>query len=60
MAFQASRCTRIDSDCRDTLDERVKGLQSGADDYLCKPFALAEVAARLQALFVVVMVIIIL
>ena len=35
---------------RDTLDERVKGLQSGADDYLCKPFALAEVAARLQAL----------
>ena len=35
---------------RDTLDERVKGLQRGADDYLCKPFALAEVAARLQAL----------
>lgn len=35
---------------RDTLDERVKGLQHGADDYLCKPFALAEVAARLQAL----------
>lgn len=35
---------------RDTLDERVKGLQHGADDYLCKPFALAEVVARLQAL----------
>lgn len=35
---------------RDTLEERVKGLQSGADDYLCKPFALAEVVARLQAL----------
>ncbi|MCK3655294.1 DNA-binding response regulator [Pasteurellaceae bacterium Macca] len=35
---------------RDTLDERVKGLQQGADDYLCKPFALAEVVARLQAL----------
>lgn len=35
---------------RDTLDERVKGLQRGADDYLCKPFALAEVVARLQAL----------
>ena len=35
---------------RDALDERVKGLQKGADDYLCKPFALAEVAARLQAL----------
>ncbi|MDG2914962.1 response regulator [Bisgaard Taxon 10/6] len=35
---------------RDTLDERVNGLQMGADDYLCKPFALAEVVARLQAL----------
>ncbi|MDU8923742.1 response regulator [Pasteurellaceae bacterium LIM206] len=35
---------------RDTLDERVKGLQQGADDYLCKPFALTEVVARLQAL----------
>lgn len=35
---------------RDTLDERVKGLQSGADDYLCKPFALAELSARLHAL----------
>lgn len=35
---------------RDALSQRVDGLQSGADDYLCKPFALAEVAARLQAL----------
>lgn len=35
---------------RDTIDERVGGLQSGADDYLGKPFALAEVVARLQAL----------
>ncbi|MDH2997071.1 DNA-binding response regulator [Pasteurellaceae bacterium LFhippo2] len=35
---------------RDTLDERIAGLQRGADDYLCKPFALAEVVARLQAL----------
>jgi len=35
---------------RDALDQRVQGLQSGADDYLGKPFALAEVAARLQAL----------
>jgi len=35
---------------RDALDQRIQGLQSGADDYLCKPFALAEVAARLQAL----------
>lgn len=35
---------------RDTLDDRVSGLQQGADDYLGKPFALAEVVARLQAL----------
>lgn len=35
---------------RDTLDERITGLQLGADDYLCKPFALTEVVARLQAL----------
>lgn len=35
---------------RDALDQRIEGLQKGADDYLCKPFALAEVAARLDAL----------
>lgn len=35
---------------RDALQQRVTGLQQGADDYLCKPFALSEVAARLQAL----------
>ncbi|MEC5320999.1 quorum sensing response regulator transcription factor QseB [Brenneria populi subsp. brevivirga] len=35
---------------RDALEQRVEGLQSGADDYLSKPFALTEVAARLQAL----------
>ncbi|MCL6326110.1 quorum sensing response regulator transcription factor QseB [Pectobacterium polaris] len=35
---------------RDALEQRVEGLQRGADDYLCKPFALTEVAARLQAL----------
>lgn len=35
---------------RDTLDERLVGFNAGADDYLCKPFALAEVAVRLQAL----------
>lgn len=35
---------------RDALADRVGGLDAGADDYLVKPFALAEVAARLRAL----------
>ena len=35
---------------RDTIDDRVRGLQAGADDYLVKPFALEEFLARVQAL----------
>jgi DNA-binding response OmpR family regulator len=35
---------------RDEVDDRVRALQDGADDYVVKPFALEEVAARLQAL----------
>jgi len=35
---------------RDAVDDRVAGLRSGADDYLVKPFAAAELVARLQAL----------
>jgi two-component system, OmpR family, copper resistance phosphate regulon response regulator CusR len=35
---------------RDGLDDRVRGLDSGADDYLCKPFAFAELLARARAL----------
>lgn len=35
---------------RDDISQRVEGLKLGADDYLCKPFALIEVAARLEAL----------
>ena len=35
---------------RSTLDDRVVGLDSGADDYLIKPFALAELIARCRAL----------
>ncbi len=35
---------------RDEVEDRVRGLQAGADDYVVKPFALEEVSARLQAL----------
>jgi two-component system, OmpR family, response regulator len=35
---------------RDAVADRVEGLDSGADDYLVKPFALAELHARLRAL----------
>jgi DNA-binding response OmpR family regulator len=35
---------------RDEVDDRVRGLQAGADDYVVKPFALEEIAARLHAL----------
>jgi len=35
---------------RDEVDDRVAGLEAGADDYLAKPFALPELLARLRAL----------
>jgi len=35
---------------RDAVDDRVHGLDTGADDYLVKPFSFAELAARLRAL----------
>lgn len=34
---------------RDAVDERVRGLTAGADDYLAKPFAFEELAARIEA-----------
>src|SRR5262245_55825863 len=35
---------------RESVDDRVAGLDRGADDYLTKPFAMKELAARLRAL----------
>lgn len=36
---------------RDTIEDRVNGLDAGADDYLVKPFAFGELLARIRALF---------
>jgi DNA-binding response OmpR family regulator len=53
----ARRIRRSDTDvailmltARDTVSDRVTGLDAGADDYLVKPFAYEELAARLRAL----------
>src|SRR5690242_3204158 len=35
---------------RNSIDDKIKGLQIGADDYLTKPFHLSELAARIYAL----------
>jgi two-component system OmpR family response regulator len=53
-------CRRLRSDgvwtpvlmltARDSVEDRVEGLDTGADDYLVKPFAFAELLARLRAL----------
>jgi two-component system OmpR family response regulator len=36
---------------RDSVEDRIAGLDGGADDYLTKPFSLGELSARLRALF---------
>jgi DNA-binding response OmpR family regulator len=53
--LQALRDRRADTPvliltARDSLDDRVRGLDLGADDYLVKPFALPELLARIRAL----------
>lgn len=47
---QSDRLAIILLTARDAVDDRVRGLDAGADDYLTKPFEFAELAARLRAL----------
>jgi DNA-binding response OmpR family regulator len=47
---QGSRIHILILTAKDTVDDRVFGLDSGADDYLVKPFAMEELIARVQAL----------
>ena len=57
-AWTGSRCSRARGvaapvlviTARDTLDDRIRGLDAGSDDYLVKPFDLRELEARLRAL----------
>ena len=46
----ASRTPVLILSARRSVDDRVRGLQAGGDDYLTKPFAFAELLARVQAL----------
>ncbi|MBM3599178.1 MAG: response regulator transcription factor [Alphaproteobacteria bacterium] len=53
--IQALRAARVDTpvlilSALAHLDDRVKGLKAGGDDYLTKPFAFAELSARLEAI----------
>lgn len=43
-------CPALFLTARDQVTDRVAGLEAGADDYLCKPFAFAELLARIRAL----------
>ncbi|GAA1000808.1 response regulator transcription factor [Subtercola frigoramans] len=47
---QASTLPILLLTARDAVDDRVRGLDAGADDYLTKPFAFAELTARIRAL----------
>ncbi len=46
---QSSACPIIMLTALDNVEQRLKGLREGADDYLCKPFVGEEVVARVQA-----------
>lgn len=46
------RCTKLNViiiSARDSIDDKVRGLELGADDYLAKPFHLAELSARIRS-----------
>lgn len=47
---EGSRVPVLILSAKATVDDRVRGLQSGGDDYLVKPFAFSELLARVQAL----------
>jgi two-component system OmpR family response regulator len=47
---RGSRLPIVFLSARASVDDRVKGLQAGGDDYLTKPFAFSELLARIQAL----------
>lgn len=47
---QGSRLPVLILTARDAIEDRVRGLEGGADDYLVKPFALSELVARVRAL----------
>ena len=49
-SFEGHRPRILMLTARDDIDDRVAGLDAGADDYLVKPFAFAELAARARAL----------
>jgi len=50
MRSQKTRTPVIILSAKAAVDDRVKGLEAGADDYLTKPFAFSELSARVQAL----------
>jgi two-component system OmpR family response regulator len=50
MRARGARTPVLILSARRTVDDRVRGLQAGGDDYLTKPFAFAELLARVQAL----------